>query len=501
MSDYIANASITSSNESIQTDISDVHQHIGEDQVMGEIIDITEEPVAIDTMAIGADLDKRRKNASADLMKVLANPSTSPEEVALAQAAVDNTMVRWKAFLSAQEVLADASAAEVLEKIHKKKEGRDHANKLDSFVPPNLPAFQLQGGPIRQPSKMVHESIRSFLNEFEVQLRAHNLTFDKHWERLFWLTCDKSQRISFQYTKAGKGYTWGEFRRQMEQEHGNPYHLWMKRQEMRALTQGPREQIRGYASKYQEAAHAAALPNGEELVWLFVTLLTKTVREKAWQTIAQHFGLTTPKDINQVIPLVIATCGEENEVRPQEERWATGSKRRQEDHHHHHEDQDSFKKGKVSPQVGRATTNGSCPVHPKGRHSLQECQVLRNLVPKENKFSTPVSASRAPTLCRFCHKAPYVPGHKCQEYHLAKNKTPVFANRSARMAHVNEPANDNIDVDLSQLNLQAQGKKHLSHNNSDNNNDNKPPSSIDGSLYVPILVQSRRVWALPPKAV
>ncbi|OAD76006.1 hypothetical protein PHYBLDRAFT_165981 [Phycomyces blakesleeanus NRRL 1555(-)] len=452
MNNYIANASIASSNDEsqkseLQKDTREDSQSNNEDFEMEE----EERNQEINILAIGIEIDACRKKAAEKLIKVLENPEAKLDDIRKAQEEVANT-------------------------------------KADSFVPPNLPAFQLRGGPVHQTNKAVHDSIAAFLNDFEVQLRAHNLDFDQHWERLFWLTCDKRQRVSFEKTRAGRGLKWKEVRQQLESEHGNPYHLWIKKHEVHCMLQKPGELVRAYAERFLDSVHATNLDSSNELVWLFTSKLLRPVREKAWQTLTQHYGLVVPKNIHQVIPLIVATSGEETDSLFQEERTTSGTKRYQEDNHKYTGSKRGRGEFRREQRGNNHNNRGSCPLHPKGRHSKDECHILKSITSMENKTFTPPAPRPAP-LCHYCHKVLYFNGHKCPEFQLAKAKKPVFANRSTRTVNSEDALNSRIELDLSQLNLQAQGKHlnihHLTalpHN--------------DGSLYVPIIVQSSRVWAL-----
>ncbi|OAD78256.1 hypothetical protein PHYBLDRAFT_163371 [Phycomyces blakesleeanus NRRL 1555(-)] len=326
MNNYIANASIASSNDEsqkseLQKDTREDSQSNNEDFEMEE----EERNQEINILAIGIEIDACRKKAAEKLIKVLENPEAKLDDIRKAQEEVANTKERWVAFCDAQEMMSSPSAVEVFRANIEKKAGKYRGNnKADSFVPPNLPAFQLRGGPVRQTNKAVHDSIAAFLNDFEVQLRAHNLDFDQHWERLFWLTCDERQRVSFEKTRAGRGLKWKEVRQQLESEHGNPYHLWIKKHEVHCMLQKPGELVRAYAERFLDSVHAANLDSSDELVWLFTSKLLRPVREKAWQTLTQHYGLVVPKNIHQVIPLIVATSGEETDSLFQEEREVFG---------------------------------------------------------------------------------------------------------------------------------------------------------------------------------
>lgn len=66
------------------------------------------------------------------------------------------------------------------------------------FVPRDMPALQLRGGPIRFEDRAMQESISAFFTAFEAQLHSYNLILDQHWERLFWQCLDNNQRSWFQ---------------------------------------------------------------------------------------------------------------------------------------------------------------------------------------------------------------------------------------------------------------------------------------------------------------
>ncbi|OAD78832.1 hypothetical protein PHYBLDRAFT_140888 [Phycomyces blakesleeanus NRRL 1555(-)] len=448
MNNYIANASITSLNDESQK--SELQKDTREDsQSNNKDFEMDEEECnqEINILEIEIEIDACHKKAAEKLIKVLENPKTKLNNIRKVQEEVANTKERWVAFCDAQEMMSSPSAVE------------------------------LCGGPVCQTNKAVHDSIAAFLNDFKVQLRAHNLDFDQHWECLFWLTCDERQRVSFEKTRARRGLKWKEVCQQLESEHSNPYHLWIKKHEVHCMLQKPGELVRAYVERFLVSVHAANLDSSDELVWLFTFKLLRP-----------HYGLVVPKNIHQVIPLIMATSGEETDFLFQEERTTSGTKRYQEDNHEYTGSKRECGEFCRERCKNNHNNRGSCPLHPKGRHSKDKCHILKSITSTKNKTFTPPAPRPAP-LCRYCHKVPYFNGHKCPEFQLAKAKKPVFANCSTRTVNSEDALDSRIELDLSQLNLQAQDK-HL------NIHHLTAPPHNDGSLYVPIIVQSSWVWAL-----
>ena len=86
-------------------------------------------------------------------------------------------------------------------------------------------------------------------------------------------------------------------------------------------------------------------------------------------------------------------------------------------------------------------------------------------------------------LCRYCKKAEYKPGHRCQEYW--DSKKPVLANRAARADIMEDIQDILLPVNMEKLDIHAQGR-HLKHTTNNNTN----------STFVPILVQNSKQWGL-----
>ncbi|KAG0162748.1 hypothetical protein DFQ29_003723, partial [Apophysomyces sp. BC1021] len=143
---------------------------------------------SVDQEKLEETLRNKKKTAANRLMLVLASESSDEQERLSAQWDLNAANVSWEAFLEAKKAQEDVRESPT--------EGQTPAmqNKLATLVPKDLPAFQIRGGPIRDKNKKVHDSVRTFISAFEVQLRAYNLVpLDNHWERLFWLTCDDTQ--------------------------------------------------------------------------------------------------------------------------------------------------------------------------------------------------------------------------------------------------------------------------------------------------------------------
>ncbi|OAD65738.1 hypothetical protein PHYBLDRAFT_175911 [Phycomyces blakesleeanus NRRL 1555(-)] len=382
------------------------------DQAVVDPSDTNANSDQIDVIAIATELDTSRKNASTELLKVLENPYSSPDELNEAQKLVDSTKARWVAFLAAKKTLDDMNGETALQMLTAKKNTDDYRSNPDSFVPPNLPVLQLKGGSIRQPDKKIYDSIRSFLNDFEVQLIAHSLPLDKNWERLFRLTCDDMQRLSFERTNAGKGLTWKEIREKLELEYGYPQYVWAKRFALKSITQRHDESVKEFSERYRGAAHAADLHNEDELVWLFISSLVKPVRDIALQAIVRQFGLKMPHDMKEVIQLIINSVEGES-ANLFLNKYTTSSKRRQ---HEEHRPTGSSKKYRGDPRSTRGNSNSKDmrQTHPKGRHMREGFVQMQNLMDKDNIFLSNVA--KQPSLCRHCRKVPFFPGHHCPEF-------------------------------------------------------------------------------------
>ncbi|KAG0162488.1 hypothetical protein DFQ29_004044, partial [Apophysomyces sp. BC1021] len=117
----------------------------------------------------------------------------------------------------------------------------------------------------------------------------------------------------------------------------------------------------------------------------------------------------------------MASCGEETaESYHSGEQWNNGKRR------YTNEGYSDHKKPKKEHFRSR-----SCPFHPKGSHSKQDCHLWKQMLQEASQHSKQGTRNHKPSnLCRYCKKTEYVPGHTCQKYWDAKRK--VVANRAAK---------------------------------------------------------------------
>lgn len=246
----------------------------------------------MDTVKVGAMLQRKKGAASERLLRILADETASQQERVDAQYDLNQAKDAWKAFQEATEV----------------EEAEKAPTKIHTLVPKELPAFQIKGGPTRDKSKKVHDSVRAFIGAFEVQLGAYNLVpIDDHWERLFLLTCDETQHQWFARTLTNRQLTWSQVCACLEKEFGNPFYLWSKKDEYHQLVQRPDESVRMYLERYQEAAYEAILKQDQELVYTFVCSLQPKTKKRAWSTLTNHYGLALTSDIHQAAQLIMAS--------------------------------------------------------------------------------------------------------------------------------------------------------------------------------------------------
>ncbi|KAF7721391.1 hypothetical protein EC973_004805 [Apophysomyces ossiformis] len=236
-----------------------------------------------------------------------------------------------------------------------------------AVVPKELPAFQIKGGPIRNASKKMHDTIHTFISAFEVQLRAYKLVpLDDHWEQLFWLTCDDTQRQWFARTLADRGLHWEQACTHLEKEFGNPFYIWQKKDEHRHLAQRPDESIHLFLERYQEISYEANLASDQDLVYNFICSLLPPIKKKAWSTLTNQYGLELTSDLQQAAQLIMAACGEGTNNTYSE--TSSNSKRRY--------DNEGFNGSKKHKQARQ----GTCPLHPKGSHAKEECFVWKSML-------------------------------------------------------------------------------------------------------------------------
>ena len=403
-------------------------------------------------------LRQRVDEAYARLVYALTNEPTNKELGDQAEADMNRAVSAQQSFEKARTARSSAHQQET------------NPGKKHTLVPQDLPVFQLKDGPVRDKTKKVHESVKAFLNSFEVQLRAHGLSIEENWERLFWLTCDELQRSWFARTLADKGLTWKQVRNHLEKAFGNPYYAWKKRYEARSMRQKKGEQLRLYTERFQEVTFDAGLEDGAELVWNYVSSLVRTVRERAWQVITNHYGLKQPDNLAQVAQLIMTSMGEDTE------NWADSSDDTSSVEYPSQTNKQKYKSKRTKTHSARGTHSdshkrfkkGNCRLHLKGSHDEKECELLKSLAAQHTRttFKTDNTASVTVNLCRYCKKVPYVRGHKCPEYALAQERKapyqgkPTFKNRSMRIDNTKtlKPAEDHMEVDISQLELQCELK-------------------------------------------
>ena len=281
-------------------------------------------------------------------MEVLGNQTATAKERSVARRELEEAKQSWKDFLEAKAGQED----------HLEQPSEKQSNK-NALVPKELPAFQVKGGPIRDKTKKIHDTVRTFISAFEVQLRAYNLVpVDEHWERLFWLTCNDTQRQWFEKTLANKGLSWSEACAQLEKEHSNPFYVWRKKDEHRHLAQRADEPIRMFLERYQEVSYEANLKHDQDLVYNFVCSLLPSVKKEAWSTLTNHYGLALTSDIHQAANLIMASCGEDTSVTQSHGEQQNNGKRR-----YTNEDITNPKRSKNGFH-----RYGGCPVHPRGSH-------------------------------------------------------------------------------------------------------------------------------------
>ncbi|KAI8364627.1 uncharacterized protein BYT42DRAFT_550258 [Radiomyces spectabilis] len=382
---------------------------------------------------------KHKKNAAHRVFQLLADSNHSEQELISAQYDMDKANTAWEAFLRAKQ--ATWYTLDVIPATQVKR-------NISALVPKDLPSFQVKGGPIRDSNKKVHDSVKAFISAFEIQLRAYNLIpLDEHWERLFGLTCDDSQRQWFSRTLADKGYTWEQAMARLEREFGNPFYIWRKKDEHRHMAQKPNESIRLFLTRYQEVSLEANLQQNSELVYNFVCSLQPHIKQKAWSTLTNHYGLTLTADLHQAAQLIMAACREGNtDSYHIGEPWNNGKRR------YTNEDAVEYKRQKRSYD-----RHGNCPMHPKGSHAKEECHLWKKIIQEAAALSrsSQVVQPTSGNLCRYCKKAEYTRDHRCQEYRDAKSKKFV-ANRAAKALSLVDPDTEMLPVNLEKLDLQTQ---------------------------------------------
>ncbi|KAF7720674.1 hypothetical protein EC973_006544 [Apophysomyces ossiformis] len=337
----------------------------------------------------------RYKKAAADkLIWVLANLQGTQQEWKTAQAELDAAKTAWNTFLEAKKVREETFMEGT------STEGK--SSQTLAVVSKELPAFQIKGGPIRNASKKMHDTI------------------------------------------SDRGLHWEQARTHLEKEFGNPFYFWQKKDEHRHLAQCPNESIHLFLERYQEVSYEANLASDQDLVYNFVCSLLPPIKKKAWSTLMNQYGLELTSDLQQATQLIMAACGEGTNNTYSE--TSSNSKRRY--------DNEGFNGSKKHKRARQ----GTCPLHPKGSHAKEECFVwksmLKEAAAKNNKpHNNGQKGHKEPNLCRYCKKVEYTKGHTCPEYWNSKK---VVANRSVKVMDIEDPDNL-LPINMEKLDLQQQG--------------------------------------------
>lgn len=295
---------------------------------------------------------------------------------------------------------------------------KNHYKKEDQIVPPNMPMLQIKGGPRRDASKAIHESVQAFFNAFEAQLRSRSLNLDRHWERLLWTTLDAQQHQWATQRLAGRNFSWKQAQVEIQRMYGNPLYIYRKQFELSRKFQRPGQSLKLHTEEWQELAYEANCEPSPQTTFNYVNSLLKPVRETMWPILATKFELDLPCSIHEVAQLAMGAMGEYMD----EDTEQTTPVMRKRQYMGQYEG------------TRKRRQYGNCPVHPKGSHSADDCFVLRHVNQTRPHVSqhAPVNKFTNPPLCRYCKKVPYQRGHKCPEYHQQKK---VVHNRTI---HVNQ---------------------------------------------------------------
>ncbi|CDS08351.1 hypothetical protein LRAMOSA02299 [Lichtheimia ramosa] len=92
-----------------------------------------------------------------------------------------------------QESNAAPTTSSLYQSIHAPRPPTASSTNLNTLVPRNLPAFQLQGGP-RHNRNNRFDSVQSFMEEFRTVLEGHSLVVEDHWHRLMPMTVNPNGR-------------------------------------------------------------------------------------------------------------------------------------------------------------------------------------------------------------------------------------------------------------------------------------------------------------------
>lgn len=79
-----------------------------------------------------------------------------------------------------QESNAAPTTSSLYQSFHAPCPPTPSSTNLNTLVPRNLPAFQLQGGPRHNRNKERFDSVQSFMEEFRTMLEGHSLVVEDH---------------------------------------------------------------------------------------------------------------------------------------------------------------------------------------------------------------------------------------------------------------------------------------------------------------------------------
>lgn len=194
------------------------------------------------------------------------------------------------------------------------------------------------------------------------------------------------------------------------------------------MAQKSGESLRLYTEKFLETAFAACLQNGPELVYNYVSSLVRPVRETAWSLLTTQYGLKQPTDINKVSQLLLTAQGDEDAEGLPDSDHDGQTIKYPKDKKRSYTSSDKNSNGfhRSSPSKHRKLS--TCPVHPKGPHSKDDCDVVKEILAGKGSKPSNTGPSAGNTnynLCRYCKKVPYIQGHNCPERkaHLERKGT------------------------------------------------------------------------------
>ncbi|KAI9243408.1 hypothetical protein BDA99DRAFT_577519 [Phascolomyces articulosus] len=264
-----------------------------------------------------------------------------------------------------------------------------------------MPKLQIQSSKVRYPNETVYESLNAFISAFEMKLDIHCM---------------------LDTTLCNKKLTWKEACKKIREEFGNPFHMYKEQEELFKAQPLHGESIHDYTQRWLALAEEAEWENGSKLAFCFITSLPQSIYTKIYPVLKQVYGTNFPNDVTKVSQLVVSTIGENIDSNIQDNTSSSQNNKKR----HLPDDEPPHQKSKRK--------YGSCPIHPRGHHSASECSILqkqKDIVSQQLKQAKPKN-----TLCKFCNKVPYEPGHKCQEfYDFKKNKNNTYHNRSVHVSH------------------------------------------------------------------